>query len=111
VTVLEEDHWRIDVTDGGDVLIVAPSGELDLATSAELTNAFADTNGHKTLVCDITGLTFIDSTGIRALLELQRKEPDRFALSGKSTCVEKLLELTGTLAAFRRASQTTPPEG
>ena len=66
------------------------------------TAAFADTNGHTALVCDITGLTFIDSTGIQALLELQRDEPDRFALAGTSPCVERLLEMTATTGAFQR---------
>jgi len=101
--VLEQELWRIDVRDDGDVLIVAPSGELDITTSVELLDAFARTNGHTALVCDISGLTFIDSSGIQAFLALRRDEPDRFTLAGTSPCVEKLLELTGTAAMFRRA--------
>jgi anti-anti-sigma factor len=93
----------IDVTDDGDVLVVAACGELDLTTSPRLVEAFASTNGHKELVCDLTAVSFIDSTGIHALLALQRSEPDRFVLSGTSACVERLLEMTGTANVFRRA--------
>lgn len=100
--MLEEELWKIDVRDDGDVLTIAPVGELDLSTSGQLLDAFACANGHSALVCDITGLTFIDSTGIQALLELQREEPGRFALSGTSPCVEKLLELTAIAGVFRR---------
>jgi hypothetical protein len=62
--VLQEELWTIDVTDDGNVLIVASSGELDITTSVELTDAFACANGHTELVCDISGPTFIDSSGI-----------------------------------------------
>jgi anti-anti-sigma factor len=93
----------IDVTDDGDVLVVAPYGELDLTTSPRLVEAFASNNGHKALVCDLTGVSFIDSTGIHALLAIQRAEPDRFVLAGTSAPVERLLEMTGTANVFRRA--------
>jgi anti-sigma B factor antagonist len=101
--LLEEELWMIDVTDDGDVLVVDPYGELDLTTSPRLVEAFASNNGHKELVCDLTRVSFIDSTGIQALLAIQRAEPDRFVLSGTSACVEKLFELTGTANVFRRA--------
>ena len=70
----------IDVTDDGNVLVVAPAGELDLTTSPQLVEAFASKAEHTALVCDVARVTFIDSTGIQALLALQRDEPDRFAL-------------------------------
>jgi anti-sigma B factor antagonist len=100
--MLEEELWSIDVRDDGNVLTVAPSGELDITTSVQLIDAFACRNGHTALVCDISGVTFIDSTGFQALLALQRDEPACFALAGTSPCVERLLELTGTAKQFRR---------
>ena len=96
----------IDVTDDGNVLVVAPAGELDLTTSPQLVEAFASKAEHTVLVCDVARVTFIDSTGIQALLALQRDEPDRFALAGTSACVERLLELTGTAKLFRREPTT-----
>lgn len=94
--------WDIDVVDDGLTLSVCPSGELDLATCPELLGAFAGAAGHRDLVCDISGLTFIDSTGVRGLIELSQREPERFALAGVSEPVERLLELTGTAGWFRR---------
>ena len=104
--MLEEQPWKIDVKDDGQVLIISPSGEVDLSTSPELVAAFAHrTNGHRDLVCDITDVTFMDSAGVRALLELVRREPDRFALSGSSAAVEKLLDLCCVADRFRRVDR------
>jgi anti-anti-sigma factor len=101
--MLREPLWNIDVADDGETLSVRPCGELDLYTCPELLDAFRGANGHRDLVCDITGITFIDSAGIHGLIELSRREPRRFALAGASAPVERLLELTGTADWFRRA--------
>src|SRR5690349_1457432 len=98
-----EELWRIDVKDDGDIRTVVATGELDMSTSIQLTEAFSEANGHGALVCDVTGLTFIDSAGVQALLALQRNEPTRFALSGTSPCVERVLNLAGVAQMFRRA--------
>jgi anti-anti-sigma factor len=83
-------------------LSVSPSGELDLSTSPELIGAFGKADGQRRLVCDLSAVTFIDSSGIRALIELGQREPERFALAGASEPVERLLELTGVAGWFRR---------
>jgi len=73
---------------------VSASGEVDLDTSPELLAAFAhDSNGHRALICDITNITFVDSTGVRALLNLRTHEPKRFALTGSSAAVDRVLDL------------------
>lgn len=98
-----EQPWKIDVKDDGDVLIVSPSGEVDVTTSPELLAAFAqDANGHRALVCDITNITFMDSTGVSALLSLVTREPNRFALTGSSPAVDRLLDLCCIADQFRR---------
>ncbi|HET8536009.1 MAG TPA: STAS domain-containing protein [Solirubrobacteraceae bacterium] len=101
--MLREPTWDIDVDDDGHTLAVRPSGELDLSTSPELISAFVKANGQRQLVCDLSGITFIDSSGIRALIEIGQREPKRFALAGASEPVERLLELTGVAGWFRRA--------
>ena len=103
--MLREPTWDIDVDDDGHTLAVRPYGELDLSTSPELVSAFGKASGQTRLLCDLSGVTFIDSCGIRALIELGQREPERFALSGASEPVERLLELTGVAGWFRR----TPP--
>lgn len=101
--MLREPDWALDVADDGETLAVMPTGELDLNTCPELLGAFEAAAGHRDLVCDISGITFIDSTGVRGLIELSQREPKRFALAGASTPVDQLLELTGTTGWFRRA--------
>jgi anti-sigma B factor antagonist len=104
--MLEEQPWKVDVKDDGEVLIVSPSGEVDLTTSPELVAAFAHpANGHRDLICDITDITFMDSTGVRALLELLSREPYRFALSGSSAAVDQVLDLCCVADRFRRVDR------
>jgi anti-anti-sigma factor len=52
--------------DGGVRITVR--GELDLATAPRLRDALADPGGRVVLV-DLRGLTFMDSTGVRTLLQ------------------------------------------
>jgi anti-anti-sigma factor len=42
-------------------------GELDLGTAAQLEQALAEADGN--VLLDLRGLTFMDSTGVRVLLE------------------------------------------
>lgn len=100
---MRTEPWKIDVKDDGDVLIVSPSGEVDLSTTPQLLAAFAhDANGHRALICDITNITFLDSTGVRALLSLRTREPKRFALTGSSAAVDRVLDLCCIADQFRR---------
>jgi anti-anti-sigma factor len=58
----------------GDAIVVAPAGEIDLATvaavEAEIDTALAESRG---LVLDLREVTFIDSAGLRLVLETSRK--------------------------------------
>lgn len=101
--MLQEQLFSLDVRDDGQVLVVAPTGELDLYTSPQLLEAFASRrDDHRALICDVTGVTFMDSTGIEALIWLADAEPQRFALAGTSQPLERLLDLTCTGQRFQR---------
>jgi anti-sigma B factor antagonist len=67
--------FSIAVSRTGRRAVVALSGELDLAVEPELTATLEDVvaAGESIVVLDLRGLTFIDSTGIRALIEAQRR--------------------------------------
>jgi anti-sigma B factor antagonist len=70
----------VQVQQVGDAVVVAPSGELDLATAHGLGArlvAAAD-HGAATVVLDLRGLTFVDSSGISMIVKLQR----HFAVEG-----------------------------
>jgi anti-sigma B factor antagonist/stage II sporulation protein AA (anti-sigma F factor antagonist) len=58
---------NVERDDGGVVRVVV-RGELDLATAGRLEAALAEPPGSTVLV-DLRGLTFMDSTGVRTLLQ------------------------------------------
>lgn len=78
---------------------VRPYGEIDLYTAPglrhELTRALAD---HRTVVLDLSQVTFMDCSGLRVLLDA-RAQADRggrcLVLHGIGRPVARLLELTG----------------
>ena len=54
------------------VATVMVSGEVDLATVPRLSAAVAQHHDAQLLVLDLTAVTFIDSTGVRVLIEADR---------------------------------------
>ena len=68
----EPEHFHVDVAPERESVVVAPHGELDLATSGELEATIRQLHdsGFGDVVVDLRELTFIDSTGLRLLLEL-----------------------------------------
>jgi anti-sigma B factor antagonist len=92
--------FRCEVTPDRDIVRVKPVGELDLATVDQLATPVRELcqAGFTTLVIDLSELAFIDSTGIRALLEAQttaeRHEVALRVLPGPPV-VQRALEITG----------------
>ena len=90
---------RVEEHDG--VAVMALGGELDTATVPILREELAtlEGNGVSTIVLDLRGLTFIDSSGLLALLEARRRAMSnghRLVLSGASRAAQRLFELTET---------------
>ncbi len=84
----------------GDVHTISLFGELDLATaddvSAEIQRV-EDTDA-RSIVVDLAGLTFMDSTGIRLLWrahERSRADSCRLTLLRGCAAVQRVLQLTG----------------
>jgi anti-anti-sigma factor len=73
------------------------SGELDLVTEPELEAALAGVTAQP-LRIDLSGLVFMDSTGLRALLSASRAYPELQISGPLQPPVQRLLELTQTLA-------------
>jgi anti-anti-sigma factor len=88
---------RIDAQPADDTLTLFLRGELDLATLPEVRSAFArHADGQVAIVVDLHDLDFIDSSGLRVLLELNATQlgpPVRF--QRPSEPVSRLLDLTG----------------
>ena len=85
------------------VLVLAPEGELDLATAPQLAEAFAD----GPVVLDLGGLEFIDSTGLATLISEGRRRTERgspFVLVRGSATTQRLFAVTGVEGLFAWAS-------
>lgn len=79
---------------------IAPSGELDIASAPEFEQAIADatTEPGAELVLDLRELTFMDSTGLRALAQTNaRADEHGFTLSivRGPRQIERVLEISG----------------
>ena len=70
-----EDILTLDVTTHDDHAVVSVSGELDLATQSELRTCLNDliVAGHVNLVLDLSACSFVDSTGLGALIGARRR--------------------------------------
>jgi anti-sigma B factor antagonist len=68
-------EFAIAVSRTGRRAVLALSGEFDLSVEPQLTAALERvvTAGESIVVLDLRALTFIDSTGIRALIEAQHR--------------------------------------
>jgi anti-anti-sigma factor len=85
----------------GGVARVTLRGELDLdragAVAAQLTDLAGQ--GASSVVVDVSDLSFIDSSGLRALLSAREQLEGAGAtlqLTALSAAVERVLEMTGT---------------
>ena len=90
---------HVDVRRDGDAVIVALAGELDLATVGELERAMqAARDAGAGVVVDLRRLSFMDSTGLRAIV-LAHEELDRagqkLAIVRGPGPVQRVFELTG----------------
>lgn len=95
---------------GASALTMRLYGEFDLACREQFHAALqrASQNGLRELVIDLAGLTFLDSSGIRSLLEAKRwGDQDGLLLSlvlPLDGQVRKTLELTGVDRALSSRS-------
>jgi anti-sigma B factor antagonist len=98
--LLEATH----VVDAEGRAMLRVDGEIDLATARDLVAAATDgVDPAEPLRLDLGGVTFIDSTGISALLEIRRaalEAGSRVELVTLSPAVEKVLALAGLTAHF-----------
>jgi anti-anti-sigma factor len=66
---------ELELDDPGDVRVARLMGELDLSNATDIADALAAAADEATLglVIDMTGLTHIDSAGVRLLFDLRRR--------------------------------------
>ncbi len=105
---LEDDVSQATVersADGSGPLVVSLSGEVDMSNvhsvEAELRAVLGEP--HDLVVMDLSALSFIDSSGIAALLRIAERV-DRVEVRNPSTTVQRIIEATGLTGVLRLES-------
>jgi anti-anti-sigma factor len=94
------DEFEADISVRGDELWVLPTGDLDIGAAPELseTLSLAMASDAKSIVIDLRGLEFIDSTGLRTLLEAQQSEGgERISFVAGNEHVQSVFRIAGLL--------------
>ena len=102
------------ITLWGDAVVVSLSGELDIASAPEFEQAIAEATAEPgaELVLDLRELTFMDSTGLRALAQTNARAGEAgFALSivRGPRQIERVLEISGLAELLPLVD--APPDG
>jgi anti-sigma B factor antagonist len=94
-------QFSLDVTPGDAWTTVSVVGEIDLATAGELTAAVRTALDDASVVIDLRGVSFMDSSGVRALDTALREAAARGrelrVTDGLQPGVVQVLEMTGML--------------
>ena len=111
--VVRRDARRVAELHIGRRSVVSFAGELDLATVAELERALTEAieRGSREVWADLTLVTFMDSTGVRCLLDARQALAelcrDLVVICGDTSAVRHMLTLTGAGSALElHASRT-----
>jgi len=94
----DELEFTIAVGGGHDGSVVAPRGELDVATERQLRAALEQQAAKGTVTLDLTGLRFIDTSGLRLVLETAqaaRRDGFTFGVIPGPPAVQRLFEIAG----------------
>jgi anti-sigma B factor antagonist len=96
---------QIESAPRGDTIVVSLRGELDLTSTPVFERELraAEETSPRRVVIDLSGLEFMDSTGLRALLlarDRAQSDGHELALRRGPRQVQRVLELTKTAEAF-----------
>lgn len=95
-----QSHFRVEVRNEGQVVLIAVTGELDLASSPALQEELdrvAASDAHL-LIIDLRELDFMDSTGLSVLVRAHQRAEEQgrqLAMVKGPQQVQRLLSLTG----------------
>ena len=92
----DADEFVVRRVDEGSAVLLELVGELDVAGIGRLEEAARDLPAHGHVTIDLAGLTFMDSSGIKALMSIDlrsRAESCTLTLRSPQPRVLKLLEI------------------
>jgi anti-sigma B factor antagonist len=92
--------FTLDARPDRQRVILAAHGELDLATVEQLRSECDElvSRGFDTMVLDLRGLVFLDSTGLRFILEQSARPDATITVIDGRPLVSRLFDITGTRA-------------
>lgn len=108
----ERAPFRVEVRTEPGRVVVMPWGDVDVETMPAVRRVLEDLrlSGWSHIVLDTRRITFLDSSGLRMLLEEQRAgaAPERsFALIAGSRAVARALEVSGLSGYFACAESSS----
>ncbi|MDI6711270.1 MAG: STAS domain-containing protein [Bacillota bacterium] len=101
---------KVDVYVAGGVCRLVLNGELDVETVAQLQEVAGKVREH-TLEVDLSGVSFVDSTGMKSLLDIyndRRQKGGRMLVLRPQPDVAEVMQLVGL---DRLLAQNTAPAG
>jgi anti-anti-sigma factor len=104
---------RVDVSKSPGLARIALSGQFDIASADDATRALQALlkRGLDLVVVDLSGLDFMDSTGVRFLVEGRETARDlgvKLSLVHGGDPVRRVLEVAGVMALFEEADDPWP---
>lgn len=99
--------FAIEVRQVGDRTVLAPSGDIDIATVDELRARLAE--APDPVVLDLREVTFIDTSGLRLVLERHAASGGGISLVAGPPPVQRLFDIAGV--ADRLAFVEPPADG
>jgi anti-sigma B factor antagonist len=88
------------------ICIIKARGDIDIATAPKLEAAInaAIESTPKSVLLDLSNVEFLDSSGIRVLVEAQRRLDENgvgFAIDGMSPALTRVFEVSGVIDLLR----------
>jgi len=103
---MESSNFRVDVEADDGVLVLRLHGELDLATVPAVEEAVECHLDGRALVVDLGELSFMDSSGVRLIVELGARHSETpVAFMPPGDRVGRLLDMTGVRAKLTWVSE------
>jgi anti-sigma B factor antagonist len=110
IAIPSNSDLKISVDQVGKDTVVRLSGRVDVDSSPDLRDRlrtlFSEKALRKTIIVDLTGVSYIETSGVATLIEtlrIARHHETTFRLQGLSGAVLRLFEVTGVLALFEES--------
>lgn len=101
---MRQDHVSIEVVSSPSCVTLRLSGEIDMSNAPSVhESAIYATRLNPRLDMDVSGVTFMDCSGLHALLATQKRAElhgGHLRLIGPTPCVMRVLEITGVDGLF-----------